>query len=812
MRITLRTLGGLAILRDGETLPSLPAHRLRCALLIYLSAERQASRDGLITLLWPERDPERARHSLSQLLYELRQELGAGCLESRGDVIVATPALGSDAAELEEAVEAGALEDARRLYRGAFLESVSLHESAGFRAWVAARRAHLAGLHRQVRRTLMERRLAARDLEGALAVAREWSALEPLDDEAQHRTLELLCAVGEGAEALSRYEAYRQSLEARALEPLEATRALIDRLRADDAPSDHGAPIATPLGHPTAPRPASPAAYAGSGRPADPPDRSSRSWAGALAVLVLALATTVWVAGGAGSRPGAAAHADPARVAILPFEDHSPSPGLGSLTAAFTEQLTRQLGSVEGLSVVPPSAVRRFRDSDAPLDSIARALGAGTLITGSFVGTDSAVEMRLELVDPRTTRSLVPFRVRRSMPDPLDLLDELAGEAANFIRVHMGERLELERRRQQATSPEAWALVLAADEARAEARGLAAYGDSAAGEAAHRALLRADSLLALASRQDAGWREPWLLRGWIAAEGARLVELTTHPVDGDLYAARARAGLPHAGVLLERDSADAAALELRGTLRYRMARRRSGGEWERLLRQAEDDLTRAVAIDPARARAWQALSEIYQVRGQHAEARLAAEKALRADAYLEQADEVLHRLFDSALYLEDYAGARESCHEGQQRFPQSPDFLACELVLRAFTEALPAELDTAWQLVWRERTLRPARVLPERVPRQKLEMAGIAARAGLADSARALIRQGRLDAAGLVDVQIRLNYYEARVRLRLGEHAAARDLLRKLVAAVPSAGEALARDPWLAPILADGAGIPPPEQ
>ncbi|HUH12191.1 MAG TPA: BTAD domain-containing putative transcriptional regulator [Longimicrobiales bacterium] len=890
MRITLRTFGALAVQRDGETLPWLPAHRMRWALLTYLALERETTRDALVALLWAERDPERARHSLSQLLYELRQDLGEGCIDTRGEIVCATAMLGSDAADFQADVEMGELRRALRRYRGVFLAGTALHESAGFEAWIETQRVHFARLHRQARHALVERLLAAGDIESALGVAREWVGLDPLDDEAQHRTIELLCMAGERSEAVQRYEAYQHALAAQHLEPLESTRALIARVRAGEEPPPLRAPAA-PVGE-SAPAaamgrtgaaqieearaPASDALPAGVGaflaelkrrqvfrvavgyamvafvategadllapalqlpewtvtmvvalallgflpalylawvfditpqgvRRTDA-SRAGRSWAWVFALLGLAVAATLWLASGRDdARAAAAAAGDPARLAILPFEDHSPPPGMATLARAFTEHLLQRMGVVEGLTVLPLSAVRRFQDSDAPLDSIARALGAGTLVTGSFVGTDSVVEMRLELVDPLTTRSLVPLRLRSDQRDELALLDELSGEAANFVRIHMGERLELERRRRQTSSPEAWRLVRAADEARAEARGLTAYGDSAAGEAAHRTLLRADSLLEQAARLDPSWKEPPLLRGWVAAEAARLVELTTEPVDGELYVERARAGLGHAAMLLERDSLDAEALELRGTLRYRMGRRQGDARGEALMGLAERDLTRAGNIDGSRARAWQTLSELYQLRGQHAEARLSAEKALAADAFLEQADDVIYRLFTSALYVEDHADAIARCREGQRRFPHAPAFLMCELILRAFTEALPAELDTAWHLVWRERSLRPPKILAERVPRQKMEMAGIAARAGLADSARALIRQGRLDAVGQGSVQIRLNYYEALVRLRLGETAAARDLLRKLMAEVPSAQATLARDPFLAPLRADSA-------
>lgn len=78
IRIHLTTLGGLRIEREGEEIRDLPAQPVRCALSLYLALERGATRDELAALLWPERDADRARHSLSQTLYELRRQLGSG--------------------------------------------------------------------------------------------------------------------------------------------------------------------------------------------------------------------------------------------------------------------------------------------------------------------------------------------------------------------------------------------------------------------------------------------------------------------------------------------------------------------------------------------------------------------------------------------------------------------------------------------------------------------------------------------------------------------------------------------------------------
>ncbi|CAN5677883.1 hypothetical protein BH23GEM7_BH23GEM7_30480 [soil metagenome] len=242
-RIHIITLGGLRIEQDGEELRDLPAQPVRCALFLYLALERSATRDELIALFWPERDAERARHSLSQTLYELRRRPGEDWIESRGERVDVTPRVTADALEFLAAAESGEDEVALARYAGAFLDGCNLGATPEFEQWVDRRRAQLARLHRDLCRRLTAARLEQGDPEGALAVARRWAEMDPLDDEAHHRIVELLAEMGRRAEALRHFEEYAE-LIARELEvePLEETQALVARLRAAPPPLPDASP------------------------------------------------------------------------------------------------------------------------------------------------------------------------------------------------------------------------------------------------------------------------------------------------------------------------------------------------------------------------------------------------------------------------------------------------------------------------------------------------------------------------------------------------------------------------------------------
>lgn len=91
----LRTLGGLFLERDGRPLEGRATQRRRLALLAYLAAarDRPVRRDKIVALLWPERDEERGRHSLSQLVSALRRELGEAAIMTGVDEVRLDPAI-----------------------------------------------------------------------------------------------------------------------------------------------------------------------------------------------------------------------------------------------------------------------------------------------------------------------------------------------------------------------------------------------------------------------------------------------------------------------------------------------------------------------------------------------------------------------------------------------------------------------------------------------------------------------------------------------------------------------------------------------
>lgn len=261
--IHLLTLGRISIVRDGEELAWLAAHKQKMALLAYLAVEAPVMRDRLVGMFWAEREEEKARHSLSQAVYALKKELGTDCFTVSGDRIEIAPGqLSVDVKELEDAAEGGRWGTVADLYQGQFLEGFYLPEAPAFDQWLTNTRAWVARLARRAFAEVIRARTAEGGDAAALAIATRWATLEPMEDEAQHALIALLARSGDRAEALKRYGAFCEHLSGDDLEPLDATRDLVSQIRSGgmpqavllgdekadaDAETEGGEPVGEPL-------------------------------------------------------------------------------------------------------------------------------------------------------------------------------------------------------------------------------------------------------------------------------------------------------------------------------------------------------------------------------------------------------------------------------------------------------------------------------------------------------------------------------------------------------------------------------------
>jgi serine/threonine-protein kinase len=518
--------------------------------------------------------------------------------------------------------------------------------------------------------------------------------------------------------------------------------------------------------------------------------------AGAAALVVAAAAWGLWPRGGAAAGGAAAEGLDPHRVGVLYFEDQSPGGDLAYLADGLTEGLITALSEVRELRVVSRSGAAQVRGGELPADSVARLLGAGTLVRGSIEPEGDQVRVTVRLVEGGSGAEFQRASFRLPLDDPLGLEEQLARHAAALVRARLGQEIRLREQRMGTRNVDAWVLLQRAERSRKQLDSAAAGGDPAQFE---RLYLIADSLAERVEVADRRWVAPVVLRGTLAYRRSRLA--VDDPVAAERWIA---IGLGHAGRALALDGRNPDALELRGTLRYwrwLLGLERDDTRAQALLMEAKADLEQAVAIRPAQAGAWATLSHLYNQTGSGLDVNVAARRALEEDAFLGNADVILTRLFFSSYDLGQFTDARHWCEEGARRFPANQRFVECRLWMLT-TRAEEPDVARAWRLVDSLLALTPD---PDRAYQRlnaQLAVAAVLARAGRADSARELAARSRGDAE--LDPSRDLANIAAFVYTLLGDTTAAVDQLKLYLTANPSKRSVFADDPgwWFRGIAA----------
>ncbi|MEO3795198.1 BTAD domain-containing putative transcriptional regulator [Nonomuraea sp. B10E15] len=176
------------------------------ALLCYLAATPgPRSRAELAGLLWGERPDANARGSLRLALTELRREVGRWLDITRDHVCLRE----NDGCFVDHRrlVQAQAVAEALRLWRGEFLDGVSFCDAPAFSGWLESERVRV----RTLLRDLLVRSAPAGSAE-VLRLARVVAALDPYDEEAHRLLITSLARAGNRAGALACYEQLRRRL------------------------------------------------------------------------------------------------------------------------------------------------------------------------------------------------------------------------------------------------------------------------------------------------------------------------------------------------------------------------------------------------------------------------------------------------------------------------------------------------------------------------------------------------------------------------------------------------------------------------
>ncbi len=486
--------------------------------------------------------------------------------------------------------------------------------------------------------------------------------------------------------------------------------------------------------------------------PALPKWKSKTALIGMAAAALIALGGAGWwVFGRGGPGPGTVSGLLPTRVAVLYFDDATGGQ-LGYVADAITESLIDQLSQVEALDVVSKNGVVKFRGGSASSDSVASELSAGTIVRGSVSEQGDRIAVSVRLADGNSGVDIEQKAFSYPKGDISAIRDSVANEVASFLRTRVGQEVSLRETRLGTANMAAWTLLQRAEKLRKDGEAQAAAGDA---NASRTSLVRADSLLDQAAVLDRNWLDPVIKK---AAVALTRVRSTPDPI---VAGPSIEAGLADARRVLARDPKNADALELVGVLlrhKWALSLAANPREEAQLLDSSQATLERAVAIAPAKAQAWSVLSEVLQQKDKFYDAKIAAQRAYEADAFLSGTEGVLWRLFAISYDLNELPDAVKYCNEGARRFPRHHAFARCKLLMFT-TRAGGVDVAAAQREYAKLEQLTPPRQWELLQVQGKMIVAATMARAGQRDSARKLMLAARPDVK--TDPQASLAAFEA---------------------------------------------------
>jgi len=445
---TLSLLGGASLEGPEGPLTGRVVQRRRLAVLIVLALahRRGVSRDKLVANLWPDSEPDRARHLLSDSLYVLRKNLGDDAVTATGDELrLNAEVVRTDVIEFEQALEQGDMERAVTLYTGPLLDGVYLSDNAEWEYWVDGERERLSRLYGRALETLATERDARGDFPGSVDAWRKAAAHEPTNSRVALRLMQALDAAGNRAAAIHHAHIHQTTLrEQLGAEPDAAVNELAEQLRhapeSKEPPPGKAAPQSTTLqaGEPSAESNADGSNLSkvlatkqapGIRRPSLLGKRGAALLVVGVAVLV---SIAVWTA--LQLRANSVNLSNYDSIAVLPFLDMSPDGGTEYLSDGMTEELINALAQVNGLRVASRTSAFALKGTNQDVREIGQKLNVDAVLEGSVRSAGSQLRVSAQLVSTENGYHLWSRTYQREMRDVFAIQEEIARAIVNTIR------------------------------------------------------------------------------------------------------------------------------------------------------------------------------------------------------------------------------------------------------------------------------------------------------------------------------------------------------------------------------------------
>jgi len=129
------------------------------------------------------------------------------------------------------------------------------------------------------------------------------------------------------------------------------------------------------------------------------------------------------------------------RFAVLPFANLSPDASDEYFADGLTDELITRSSKIPNLRVIARTSILRYKGSSKSLRDVGQDLGVRLALEGSVRKSGNRVRITAQLVDTTSEEPLWSSRFERPLDDIFAIQDEIAGQIANQVSIHLsGER------------------------------------------------------------------------------------------------------------------------------------------------------------------------------------------------------------------------------------------------------------------------------------------------------------------------------------------------------------------------------------
>jgi TolB-like protein/Tfp pilus assembly protein PilF len=145
---------------------------------------------------------------------------------------------------------------------------------------------------------------------------------------------------------------------------------------------------------------------------------------------------------------------------VLPLENLSGDPEQDYFSDGMTDELITELAQIKALRVISRTSAMRYKESDKPLQKIARELNVDAVVEGSVLRSGNRVRVTAQLIQASTDQHLWAESYERDLRDVLELQSEVARSIVKEIRIKLSPQEESRLRTAHAVKPDAYEAYL----------------------------------------------------------------------------------------------------------------------------------------------------------------------------------------------------------------------------------------------------------------------------------------------------------------------------------------------------------------